>query len=148
MKFILPVVYSLLLIGCGDSATTKTAATVQNETQTLSTPIVPEKKTSTEPSTPPSAPMADKAVTAPTAAIDTGAIFGQKCASCHGAKAEKSSLGKSKIIANFTEQQIKDALHGYQDGTYGREMKAIMQGQAKALSDAQIDALAKYIPSL
>ncbi|KFN40156.1 MAG: hypothetical protein JU82_04840 [Sulfuricurvum sp. MLSB] len=79
---------------------------------------------------------------------DGNALFGQKCASCHGMKAEKSALGKSQIIAGWSEQKVKEALKGYQAGTYGKEMKALMQGQAKPLSDAQIDALAKHISGL
>ena len=63
-------------------------------------------------------------------------------------KGEKAALGKSAIIADFSEQQVKEALKGYQAGTYGKEMKALMQGQAKGLNDAQIDALAKHISTL
>ncbi|MGZ5208146.1 MAG: c-type cytochrome, partial [Sulfuricurvum sp.] len=80
--------------------------------------------------------------------VDGKALYAQKCVSCHGMKAEKSALGKSQIIANFTEQQTKDALKGYQDGSYGKEMKGLMQGQVKSLNLEQIDALAHYITTL
>jgi cytochrome c553 len=80
--------------------------------------------------------------------VDGKAIFTQKCVSCHGVKAEKSALNKSQIIANFSEAQIKDALKGYQAGTYGKEMKGIMQGQVKTFDDTQIEALAHYISTL
>ncbi len=72
----------------------------------------------------------------------------KKCAGCHGAKAQNHALGKSKIIHNFTAKQISTALHGYQNGTYGGAMKAVMAGQAKNLSDKDISALANYIPTL
>ena len=72
----------------------------------------------------------------------------KKCAGCHGAKAQNHALGKSKIIHNFTAKQISTALHGYQNGTYGGAMKAVMAGQAKNLSDKDISALAGYIPTL
>ncbi|MDD3770051.1 MAG: c-type cytochrome [Sulfuricurvum sp.] len=86
---------------------------------------------------------------APTSvAVDGGALFGQKCATCHGTKAEKPALGKSQVIAGWSAQQVKEALKGYQAGTYGKEMKALMQGQVKGLDDAQIDALGKHISSL
>ncbi|MEW5832528.1 MAG: c-type cytochrome [Campylobacterota bacterium] len=85
---------------------------------------------------------------AASAAADGGALFGQKCASCHGTKAEKSALGKSQVIAGWNAQQVKEALKGYQAGTYGKEMKALMQGQAKGLNDGQIDALANHISGL
>ncbi|MBN2870195.1 MAG: c-type cytochrome [Campylobacterales bacterium] len=88
------------------------------------------------------------AVKTAAAAVDGAVVFAQKCASCHGMKAEKAALGKSQVIAGWDQQQTKDALKGYQAGTYGKEMKTLMQGQAKALSDAQIDALAKHISGL
>lgn len=82
------------------------------------------------------------------AQIDASALYGEKCASCHGAKADKPALGKSQIIAQWPASQIEEALHGYKSGSYGKEMKAIMQGQAKSLSPDQIKALSKYIPTL
>jgi len=92
------------------------------------------------------APEASKA--APVATVDGSVIFAQKCASCHGSKAEKAALGKSQIIAGWSSQQIDDALNGYKNGTYGKEMKAIMQGQAKSLSADQQKALAQHISTL
>lgn len=79
---------------------------------------------------------------------DASALYGEKCASCHGAKAEKAALGKSQVIAGWSASQIEDALHGYQSGSYGKEMKALMAGQAKSLSGEQIKSLAKYISTL
>lgn len=80
--------------------------------------------------------------------VDASALYGEKCASCHGAKAEKPALGKSQVIAGWSTSQIEDALHGYQSGSYGKEMKALMAGQAKSLNDEQIKALAKHISTL
>ena len=68
-----------------------------------------------------------------------------KCAGCHGQKAEKSALGKSQVIAGWEPSKIKDALHGYKNGTYGGAMKGLMKGQVAPLSDADIDAFANYI---
>jgi cytochrome c553 len=84
----------------------------------------------------------------PAASVDGGALFGQKCASCHGVQGEKAALGKSQVIAGWNAAKVKDALKGYQDGTYGKEMKALMLGQVKGLNDAQIDAVAKHISEL
>ena len=69
----------------------------------------------------------------------------KKCAGCHGATGEKVALGKSKVISNMTKQEIVDSLKGYQAGTYGGPMKGLMKGQAKSLSDADIDAIAAKI---
>lgn len=142
MKIFIPILCSLLLIGCSDTAKT----TAPENTSAVSETATPPAATSSvmeEPNTSSAATVAPIA-----AAIDGGALFTQKCASCHGAKAEKSALGKSQIIATFSEQQIKDALHGYQAGTYGKEMKVLMQGQAKPLNDEQINALAKHVSTL
>lgn len=152
MKYILPAICSLLLLGCSDTPPSKASSAPETSTQTPA-PIEANKSSSpiTE-ITPPSAnapvPAEAPVKTVQTASIDGGALFGQKCTACHGSKAEKSALGKSQIIAGWKEDQIKTALKGYQAGTYGKEMKAVMQGQAKGLSDEQIDALAKHISTL
>ncbi len=158
MKYFLPLVCSVFLIGCGDSS--------QNGQPAQSDAAVETPAPSAESSAPDTAgaeavpaakaPVsAEPAVAAATAAaaqvsktVDTALLYTQKCASCHGMKAEKSALGKSQVIAGWSAKEIKDSLHGYRDGTYGKEMKALMQGQAKALSDAEIDALSQYIPTL
>jgi len=150
MKIFIPVLCSLLLIGCSES--TPKQASESNESKQVSAPLSEENSSTAAPSEQNETVSAPSEAAAPTAvtnaSVDANALFSQKCASCHGAKAEKSALNKSQIIATLSEQQIADALKGYQNGTYGREMKAVMQGQAKGLSDAQIDALAKYISAL
>ena len=78
---------------------------------------------------------------------DGTAIF-SKCVSCHGAKAEKSALNKSRIIAGWPKEQIVDALTGYQNGSYGGAMKTLMAGQVKPLSPKDIEAVAQYISTL
>ncbi len=164
MKYLLPVLVSALLIGCGDSAPTQPEAQAPSETPApadtavpSTVPAAPEEASAPEtapaasavpePAAAPAA-VAPKAAAAPSAGVDGSALFTQKCASCHGMKAEKPALGKSQVIAGWSVQQTKEALKGYQAGTYGKEMKALMQGQAKALDDAAIDALAKHISGL
>ena len=75
-------------------------------------------------------------------------IFKQKCATCHGQMAEKHALNSSQIIAGWEKEKIMKALRGYKEGTYGGTMKGMMQGQVKALSDEDIEALAGHISSL
>lgn len=79
--------------------------------------------------------------------ISAGELY-QKCASCHGVSAEKSALGKSQVIAGWDAQKTIDAIIGYQNGTYGGAMKALMSAQVKNLSDEEIQALARYIAAL
>jgi cytochrome c553 len=154
MKSLISITCALLLLGCNNepqnNETTQEATPppVTVEKNVTEAPAEPSAAPSpapseTQPTVAPAAPIA-----APTASVDGAALYAQKCASCHGPKAEKAALNKSQIIANFNESQVKEALKGYQAGTYGKEMKALMQGQAKALDDAQIDALAKHIATL
>lgn len=65
------------------------------------------------------------------------------CKGCHGQNWEKVALGKSKVVKNMSKQEIIDSLKGYQNGTYGGAMKAVMLGQVKKLNDADITAIAE-----
>lgn len=76
-----------------------------------------------------------------------GADIYNKCAGCHGVNAEKKALGKSQVIKGWEAAKVVSALKGYKDGTYGGAMKGLMKGQVAALSDADIEAVAKYIES-
>ena len=77
-----------------------------------------------------------------------GAALYKKCASCHGANAQTSALGKSKIIANMSLEENIAALKGYQDGTYGGPMKALMKGQVGNYTDEEIKAVSEYVSGL
>jgi len=77
-------------------------------------------------------------------AADGAALF-KKCAACHGAQGEKHALGKSKVINTMPPAQIVDALKGYQSGTYGGAMKALMKGQVAGMDEEQIRSVAEYI---
>ncbi len=69
-----------------------------------------------------------------------------KCVVCHGKTGERAALGgKSRVISDMTKADIITALHGYQNGTYGGAMKAMMGQHTKDLSAADIDAIANQI---
>lgn len=68
------------------------------------------------------------------------------CLSCHGQKFEKAALGKSKVVANMTEEEIAAAIQGYKDGTYGGPMKGLMVNQVKGMPDAK--RAAKHITAV
>lgn len=70
------------------------------------------------------------------------------CASCHGASFEKAALGKSQVVKGWDAAKIEAALKGYKDGTYGGAMKAVMLGQVKNLSDADIADMANQIAAM
>ncbi|MGB5866933.1 MAG: c-type cytochrome [Arcobacteraceae bacterium] len=78
----------------------------------------------------------------------SGADVYQACQKCHGAKAEKVALGKSKVLATLSEAEIIANMKGYKDGTFGGQMKAIMVPQANKLSDEDIAAVAAYVQTI
>ena len=67
------------------------------------------------------------------AAAEDGKALYAKCQGCHGADGSKTPMGVGKPIKGMT---------------YGGEKKAIMESQAKGLSDDDMKALAKYISTL
>ncbi|WP_033782173.1 c-type cytochrome [Helicobacter pylori] len=69
----------------------------------------------------------------------------KSCAACHGVKFEKKALGKSKIVNMMSEAEIEKSLMDFKNGS---NKNPIMTAQAKKLSDEDIKALAKYIPTL
>lgn len=78
-------------------------------------------------------------------AISNADTLYKKCAGCHGQNGEKKALGKSKIIKDMTNEDIVNALEGYQDGSYGGSMKGVMLGQVKGLSIEEIQTIANHI---
>lgn len=72
-----------------------------------------------------------------------------KCASCHGADGKSKALGKSAIVAGQKAADLEASLAAYKEGTRNvAGMGTLMKGQAAALSDSDIKALAAYMSSL
>jgi cytochrome c553 len=78
----------------------------------------------------------------------SGEVIYKKCVACHGANGEKKALNKSKIIKDWDESKVLNALKGYKDGTYGSSMKGVMKSQVSKLSDAEMKAVSEYISKL
>lgn len=150
---------ALIMAGCSQKPadeTTKASVAVEANTTTP----VPEANTSAVPQAP--APAHESPSPAPAAkpapkpkpegqanasGPDAASLFASKCASCHGAKGE----GKAPMfpkLAGQGQEAIAQKLHGYRDGSYGKEKKGMMIPNAKGLSEAQIDLLASYIGTL
>ena len=75
-------------------------------------------------------------------------LYSQKCSSCHGKDAKKSALNASQAIAGWESSKTQQALNGYKNGSYGKKMKNIMQGQIVPLSDNDIKLISDYISIL
>ncbi|MBF0514676.1 MAG: c-type cytochrome [Desulfovibrionaceae bacterium] len=82
------------------------------------------------------------------AAAADGKELYAKCQGCHGADGAKTPMGVGKPLKGMSEADAAKALAGYKTATYGGEKKAIMESQAKGLSDEDMKALAKYISTL
>jgi cytochrome c553 len=87
-------------------------------------------------------------IVAAAAAMSLSAASTAACAGCHGATFEKAAMGKSQIVKGWDAAKVETSLKGYKDGSYGGAMKAVMAGQVKALSDADIADLAKQIAAM
>ena len=79
---------------------------------------------------------------------DAKELYAEDCANCHGKFARKSALGKSQIIAGFSKDQIKNAIIGYKEDTYGGSMKKTMKKHVSSLNKEEINALSEYIFNL
>lgn len=161
MKIIAPLICTLFLVGCNDTTPVKKTAPIQNTnviSSSQSEAVVPQTteikttknkvdsiKTETKPV---NKIKSESEVQSKHAEVDAQGVFDKKCASCHGVKADKQALGKSQVIEGWEASKIEEALNGYKSGAYGREMKAVMQGQAKSLNTEEIKSLAKYIEKL
>ncbi|WP_457608613.1 c-type cytochrome [Nitratifractor sp.] len=81
-------------------------------------------------------------------AADGAALFA-KCQGCHGADGKTKALGKSAPIAGLPADTIIKDLEGYKAGTLNKHgMGGVMKGQAAALSEDDMKALADYISKL
>ena len=87
--------------------------------------------------------------TPPTEGEKEGAILYAKCMPCHGIKGEKSAYGVTIAINTYDTQTLRDILEAYRNGEndqYG--YGALMHDQLRNHTDAQLDSLAEYIPTL
>jgi cytochrome c len=78
-----------------------------------------------------------------------GAALYTKCAECHGTYAQKSALGKSRIIqgqkASKTYKHLKLYAKGEQN-LYG--YGSLMKMQVASFSDEELKSIARYIATL
>lgn len=149
MRSTLLFTFTLFLAACSDNTTNDQTATTDAVAQKSIEKQVTVQTESINTTSEPAPIETEPAVTAKEVAPVNGhTIFAHTCASCHGQNGEKVALNKSQVITGWDTQKTVSALKGYQDGSYGGSMKAIMKGQVSALSDAQIEAVSKYISTL
>ncbi len=88
------------------------------------------------------------AILSSTTLLADGVELYKNCAGCHGINGEKVALGKSKVIADMSVEELNQSMNGYLNGTYGGPMKGLMKGQLAKLSKDDISALSTHIVSL
>ncbi len=72
-------------------------------------------------------------------------VFNDRCKACHGSKGNKKAMGTSKILQKMTKKEIVDALHSCKNGTHRGSFKSVVTGQAKGLSNQEIEDIANAI---
>lgn len=87
------------------------------------------------------------AVAAPADQIAAGKALSITCATCHGANGI-ASMPIYPNLAGQNEKYLAAALKAYRDGNRRGGTAGLMMPVAKALSDEEILALAKYYASL
>jgi sulfide dehydrogenase cytochrome subunit len=75
-----------------------------------------------------------------------GRLLALSCLNCHGPGGK--SPGDIPSIAGKSEDFLKNALIDFRDGKRSGTASTIMTRLAKGYSDAEIDAVAKYVATL
>jgi len=57
------------------------------------------------------------------------------CQGCHGTNFNKSALGQSKIVSLMSKEEVANALVGYKNKTYGRDLQDLMYKQVSKYSE-------------
>lgn len=144
MKWTLSVAVVCILSGCGGEQNLPTALSSVAQTSGPAVFVEPHQAASLGAI----ASSAEHAQTHSTDSLNGAMLFAHRCAACHGQSAEKKALGHSQVIAGWESAKVVEALTGYQGGSYGGSMKAMMQAQVKSLNPHQIEALAVRISRL
>ena len=77
-------------------------------------------------------------------------LYNKKCKSCHGKKAEKKAMGKSKVIKGMSISLIEKDMHDYASGKR-KAMSIVVKAKKDFLkkhSKKELRDLAVYIHSL
>lgn len=75
-----------------------------------------------------------------------GAIFAEKCASCHGESGQKRAYGASRKIKDLSGKEIAMAISQYTtDLSYGGKMKNIMQPIAAKTGATELGYIIAYL---
>jgi cytochrome c-type protein NapB len=137
-KLILIISISLMFISC-DKKSQETVVSEDNVTQES------EVEANASSQTIQSEPTVEEEVAQETTNEETKevakavlAVNLQGCTGCHGQNFEKKALNKSKVVKDMTKDEVSNALIGYKNGAYGRDMKSVMVAQVAKYSDESL----------
>ena len=65
----------------------------------------------------------------------------KRCQTCHGINFEKKAFSFSKIVANMTQDEVRESLIGYKYKTYGKKFKKIMYAEIGRYSVKELSEL-------
>ena len=72
-------------------------------------------------------------------------LYNNKCASCHGLNGQKKALNVSRALNTLSEEEIRNALNTYKNGTYEGKFKSVKRPIASKLSEGDIDTIVAYL---
>ena len=77
-------------------------------------------------------------------------LYKQKCKSCHGQKADRKAMGKSKIIKGMSVSTIEKDMYAYASGKRKATSYVVKMKKAfvKKYSKKELRSLSNYIHSL
>jgi len=82
--------------------------------------------------------------------VSGSTLYKQKCKSCHGAKAERKAMGKSKVIKGMSVARIEKDMFAYASGKRKAASYIVKMKKAfvKKYSKKELRALSIYIHKL
>ena len=78
-------------------------------------------------------------------AIEGEAFYVKKCQSCHGEKGELTAKGYSRPLNSLSNEEMRDSIAGYTNGTYNRGMASTMQPITSTLTYVTLEKVHAYL---
>lgn len=75
-------------------------------------------------------------------------LYQDKCAGCHGFKANKKAFGKSRMINGWNKTKLQNVLNGYEENSFKDHLKNVMKKQIQVIKDHDKELIIDYIDNL
>ena len=67
------------------------------------------------------------------------------CIGCHGKYFEKPAMNLSRIVKDLKEDEIRNALNGYKEGSHGGSMQEVMSKQISKFTKSEVEEIITII---